>query len=176
MADSFFWIFWSTLRKGDFGVHMSDFFDILYRTHRGGTFAQLCLLGCFCNGKICTKMRVSTVFFDFLVILVLREHFFCTTKSGIFRFFGQKGTFLMGGPFLGFRSTPSSYRLVPKLARRDRFKNDKIGPKQGLPRNFLTPLRFSIFWSGMGHFFGENIFFLFFSSAARARRAALKSL
>jgi len=131
-----FVVFWSILRKADLGVHMSGFFDILHITHRGGTFVQLCLLGCFCNGKICTKMRFQLFFFDFLVILVLREHFFALQKVAFSGFFGQKGTFLMGGPFLGFRSTPSSYRLVPKLARRDRFKNDKIGPKQWLPRNF----------------------------------------
>ena len=102
------------------------------------------------------------------MILVLREHFFCTTKSGIFRFFGQKGTFLMGGPFLGFRSTPSSYRLVPKLARRDRFKNDKIGPKQWLPRNFWPPSGFPFFGPGWVTFLAK-IFFLFFSSFLVAR-------
>ncbi len=137
------------MREGNFGVHIDDISDILHTTHRGGVFRPIIPVGLLYNDETCTKMRFSTTFFDFLVILVIREHPFYTTKNDPFRFIVQKGTFLTGGPLLGFQSTPSSHRLVPKIARRDRFKNDKFGLKKCCPPKKFDPHQ--IF-----HFFGPG--------------------
>ena len=157
-----FWGLLGHIEERQFGGAHWRYFWHFAQNPSGGIFAQLYLLGCFYNDETCTKMRFSTTFFDFLVILVIREHPFYTTKNDPFRFIVQKGTFLMGSPLLGFQSTPSSYRLVPKIARRDRFKNDKIGPKQWFPRIFFGPIRFSIFRCGGGGTFLAKIpFYLF---------------
>ena len=103
---------------------------------------------------------------------------FVTTKKIIFRFLAKKVPFFAGGPFLGFRSTPTSYRLVPKIARRDRFKNDKIGPKGGFPRKIFDPVLDDLLGSKGVTFLVGGVTKIFFSSfsVGRTRRVASKSV
>ena len=84
------------------------------------------------------------ILFDFHHFLIMVDDFLALQKNK-FSFFGLKGTLFCWGPFLGFRSTPTSYRLVPKIARRDLFKNDKIGTKWVTQQFFVAMAKMPFF-------------------------------
>ena len=144
----------------------------------GGGFSLTLLCGpAFIPARSHRKWRYFH-FFRFFSLLDPIRHHFSPHKNAVFGDFWQKWPFSNGGPIVTFPVDPdellvssenSSPRSVQKRQNRD---------KMGGTTNFCRHGQNVIFWSLGGHFLGKNIVQKLFSSflAARARRAALKSL
>ena len=160
----------------------SDFGPILQQRQARKICTQLSMLGCYHDDEISSKMMVSI---NFLCFFHHFGHVFCVMatnfhyqKYDFFYEFWPKLTIFPRCRFLSFQLTPTSYQLVPNLARRDLFKNDKIGPTGGFPPKNSDSSRFHKNWSKVDPFWGKNIFQNFFSPflPSRTRRVKQKSL
>ncbi len=87
------------------------------RTH----YTQLPMRNCIVR-EVLPKMMFCNILSTFLAVLTIADRYFEPQKMTFFAFW-DKNTIFMVGPFL--------CTGVPKLARRDLFKNDKIGQGEG---------------------------------------------
>ena len=103
----------------------------------GSFFSKLPLRGCFYDAEIYSKMKFFSIFEWFCCKIGHVSNTKATNlhyrKCIFLRFLAKTDPFSQGS-ICEFPVTPTSYRLVPNLARRDLFKNAKIGPRGGSPR------------------------------------------